>query len=307
MTIQQCIYVTEVQNTGSFTEAAKKLFVAQSSLSNSIKQLENELGIKIFERTKTGAILTADGAEFVRYASEIVSKNNFVVNRYKASKKGPRLYVSTQHYDFIADTFCALIEDTQHSEYALSLQEKATYEVIRDVESAYSDIGIIAINDKDIDIMSRYLHGKEIAFTPIFKVSPHVFLRNGHPLAHCARLDYTMLTDYPYLSYEQGSHKDSWFMEEMISSDFARKHIVISDRATLMNVLIKTDAYTIGTGLMPSALNEGKILSLPLESDVHYNVGYITKEKRTKTEALEKFIALICDFGNKIEKSASET
>ncbi len=302
MTIQQCIYVTEIKNTGSFTEAAQKLFVAQSSLSNSIKQLENELGIKIFERSKNGAVLTAEGAEFVRYASEIVSKNSFVMNRYKTSKKGTRLYVSTQHYDFIADTFCALIEDNRDEEYALSLQEKATYDVIRDVESAYSDIGIIAINDKDMDIMNRYLHGKEIAFTPIFKVTPHVFLRNGHPLAHFTRLDYTMLTDYPYLSYEQGSHKDSWFMEEMISSDFAAKHIVISDRATLMNVLIRTDAYTIGTGLMPSALNEGKILSLPLESDVHYNVGYITKENRTKTEALEKFIALIRDFGNKIEE-----
>ena len=305
MTIQQCIYVTEIQNTGSFTEAAQKLFVAQSSLSNSIKQLEAELDIKIFERSKSGVVLTAEGAEFVRYASEIVSKNNFVTNRYKASKKGPRLYVSTQHYDFIADTFCTLIEENRDSEYSLSLQEKETYEVIRDVETAYSDIGIIAIDGRDMDIMNRFLHSKEIVFTPIFKVSPHVFLRKDHPLAQCTRLDYTMLNNYPYLSYEQGYHKDSWFMEEMISSDFAHKHIVISDRATLMNVLIKTDAYTIGTGLMPSSLNEGKILSLPLESDAHYNVGYMTKKNRTETPTLERFITLIRNFGNQIKHRQS--
>ena len=278
--------------------------MAQSSLSNSIKLLENELGIKIFERSKNGTVLTAEGAEFVRYASEIVSKNTFILNRYKAQKTDTRLYVSTQHYDFIADAFCKLIAKNRDVAYALSLQEKETYEVIRDVEIAYSDVGIIAINDGDLDIMIRYLHGKEITFTPIFKVSPHVFLRCDHPLARHRRLSYELLNGYPYLSYEQGAHKDSWFMEEMISGDFAQKRVVISDRATLMNVLIKTDAYTIGTGLMPSALNDGKILSLPLESDALYNVGYLTKKDKTATPILENFLSSICRFGLSIEKGA---
>ncbi len=301
MTIQQCIYILEIHSTGSFSEAARKLFVAQSSLSNSVKCLEDELGIKIFERSKNGAVLTVEGAEFVRYAAEIVSKNDFVINRYKRAQFGSRLFVSTQHYDFIADAFCRLLNENDDAEYSLSLQEKETYDVIRDVEIAYSDIGIIAIEDQNLDIMNRYLQNKEISFSPIFKVSPHIFLRREHPLSSKSLLRYEMLSGYPYLSYEQGAHKDSWFKEEMISGEFANKHIVISDRATLMNVLLKTNAYTVGTGIMPSALNEGKIISVPLESNSHYSVGYITRNDRKSTPILEKFISFILQFGDSIK------
>lgn len=296
MTIQQCIYILEIHNTGSFSEAARKLFVAQSSLSTSVRSLEEELGIKIFERSKNGAVLTIEGAEFVRYASEIVSKNDFIQDRYKKPKGGSRLFVSTQHYDFIADAFSRLVTENEDDEYSLSLQEKETYDVIRDVEIAYSDVGIIAIEDGNIDIMKRYLQNKEISFSPLFKVAPHVFLRRDHPLSGEGHLLIEMLKSYPYLSYDQGSHKDSWFKEEMISGELASKHIVISDRATLMNVLLRTDAFTVGTGLMPSALNEGKIISIPLGSNSHYTVGYITRNDRKTTPILDKFISVIRQF-----------
>ncbi|MBE6931090.1 MAG: LysR family transcriptional regulator [Ruminococcaceae bacterium] len=300
MTIQQCIYAMEIHHTGSFSEAARKLFVSQSSLSAGIKQLEEEFGIKIFERSKNGAVLTPDGAEFIRYAAEIVAKNDYIINRYKRSNTGARLYVSTQHYDFIADTFCRLVEETTEAEYSLSLQEKETYEVIRDVELACSDIGILAIKDENIDIMNRYLQNKEITFSTLFDVKPHVFLRREHPLSGEAYLRYEMLKSYPFLSYEQGAHKDSWFAEEMISADFAARHIVISDRATLMNVLLRTDAYTVGTGIMPSALNEGKIISVPLDSNSIYSVGYITRNDRRPTPVLEKFISAVRQFRDSI-------
>ncbi len=300
MTIQQCKYVMAIHRTGSFNEAAREVFVAQSSLSASIKQLEEELGIRIFERSKNGAVLTAEGAEFVRYAAELVLQSDFITKRYQRAESGSRLYVSTQHYDFIADTFCRLITENQDSRYSLSLQEKETYEVIRDVEIAYSDVGIIAIKDEDFDIMHRYLQNKGISFTPILKVSPHVFLRKGHPLADQGCLLYEMLHCYPYLSYDQGAHNASWFAEEMITGYCADRQIVISDRATLMNVLLKTDAYTVGTGIMPSALNEGKIISLPIESEAFYSVGYITQKNRTKTPILEKFLKALQQFGNSI-------
>ena len=300
MTIQQCIYVLEIHKTGSFSEASRRLFVAQSSLSTSVKSLEDELGIKIFERSKNGAVLTVEGAEFIRYAEEIVSKNEFVINRYKTQKSGARLYVSTQHYDFIADAFCRVVVENQADVYSLSLQEKETYAVIRDVEMAYSDIGVIAIQDENYDIMNRYLQNKELSFYPIFEVMPHVFLRKEHPLSSMGCLPSEMLSSYPYLCYEQGPHKDSWFTEELASGDFANKQIVISDRATLMNVLLRTDAYTVGTGIMPSALNEGKIISIPFESTARYKVGYILRCDRKQTVLLERFISAIEEFGKSI-------
>lgn len=213
---------------------------------------------------------------------------------------GARLFVSTQHYDFIADAFCKVVVENHSGSYSLSLQEKETYAVIRDVEMAYSDVGVIAIQDENMDIMNRYLQNKEISFNPIFEVSPHVFIRMDHPLAALSCIPCEILSGYPYLFYEQGAHKDSWFTEEMVSGDFADKQIVISDRATLMNVLLETDAYTVGTGIMPSALNEGKIVSVPLESAARYNVGYILKKNRKQTDLLNKFISSIEEFGKSI-------
>lgn len=300
MTIQQCKYVLEIHRTGSFNEAAKELFVAQSSLSVSIKQLEEELGIKIFDRSKNGTVLTAEGAEFVRYAGELVTKNDFIMRRYKNSDIDSRLYISTQHYDFIADIFCRFVTETKDKNYSLSLQEKQTYDVIRDVEIAYSDVGILAIKNEDTDIMTRFLNNKGIVFIPMIKTSPHVFLRSEHPLAKKDILYREILEGYPYLSYEQGSHSDSWFLEEMPFEYKADKQITISDRATLMNVLLKTDAYTIGTGIMPSSLNQGKILSVPFNSSLFYEVGYIVRKNMNTSPMLERFLTILKDFSTNI-------
>lgn len=290
MTIQQCKYVLEIFRKGSFNEAAKSLFVAQSSLSASVKSLEQELNIKIFERASNGVCLTCDGAEFVRYASQIVEQNDFILGRYRAGQAFQRLYIATQHYDFVADIFGKLINSIEGENYRIALKETKTYEVIQMVEDGYSDIGIIALKNTNYDIMKRFLANNRLRFHSFLKVSPHVFLRRNHPLAENKSLTYGALKPFPYVSYEQGSHNSSFFTEEFMEETTIEKHIEISDRASLMNVLLITDGYTIGTGLMPSALNEGKILSIPLESDCFYNIGYILHAERKCSELAASFI-----------------
>ena len=157
MTIQQCKYVLEIEKKGSFNEAAKSLFIAQSSLSASVKALETELGIKIFERSNNGVYLTSDGAEFVRYASQIIDQNNFILEKYKSGTVCPKLYITTQHYDFVADIFGKMINSVEENSYKISLKETQTYEVISETEKGYCDIGIIAIKNTDFDIMKRIL------------------------------------------------------------------------------------------------------------------------------------------------------
>ena len=183
MTIQQCKYVLAVAKTGSFNEAAKQLFVAQSSLSVSIKSLEQELEIKIFERSGTGVYLTDEGAEFVKYANQICENSDFVTERYK-KKLSKKLYISTQHYDFIADIFGNFLKSVKSENYRFSIREIETYNVIRDVETAHSDIGIIAIKNGDFDIMKRYLGKKNILFTPVIEVKPHVFFKKNHRVGY---------------------------------------------------------------------------------------------------------------------------
>lgn len=289
MTIQQCKYVLKVLECGSFNEAAKQLFVAQSSLSVSVKTLEQELNIKIFERSLGGVYLTEEGTEFVRYARQFVELNDFVTSRYKADPACKHLYLATQHYDFVADIFSKLVNETTDTQYRFSLREMKTYDVIQETENAYCDIGIIAIKSCDTGVMERFLSKKGLVFTPFIKAMPHVFVRKGHPLSQHQRITLSQLREYPSLSYEQGEHSTSFFTEELIGITGDRQ-VEISDRASLMNVLLATDCYTIGTGIMPSLLNEGRIVSIPLSSDDYYSIGYLTRGDKTLSPLAKEFI-----------------
>lgn len=293
MTIQQCKYVLAIAKTGSFSQAANQLFVAQSSLSVSIKTLEQELNIRIFERSGNGVYLTDDGAEFVSYAAQIVENNEFIVQRYRNPRARQKLHIATQHYDFIADIFGQFVKNNKDASYQFSIKEIETYNVIREVELAYSDIGIIALKDSDSEVLKRYLHKKNISFVPLLNAAPHVFLHAGHPLAGREKLRLSDLKDFPYVSYEQGEHSSSFFTEELVEASGISRHIEISDRATLMNLLMITDAYTVGTGLMPSALNRGDIVSIPLESAEYYIIGYLLNENRKISGVAKDFIALM--------------
>ena len=302
MTIQQCKYVLEILKKGSFNEAAKTLYIAQSSLSAAVKSLESELNIKIYERSNNGVCLTSDGAEFVRYASQIIEQNDFILAKYKSVQRYQKLYIATQHYDFVADIFGKMLNTVTDDSYKISLIETKTYNVINDVENGYCDIGIIAIKNTDFDIMKRILINKKLNFTPLFKTSPHVFVRKEHPVCNQNILTYTQLMQYPFVSYEQGNHNVSFFTEEIMESIDVKKHVEISDRASLMNVLMTTDSYTIGTGIMPSALNEGKIISIPLESSSCYNIGYIFHADRKCSDLTAHFINMLEDLVEQIPK-----
>lgn len=292
MTIQQCKYVLKIAECGSFNEAAKHLFVAQSSLSVSVRTLEQELNIKIFERSGTGVFLTEEGTEFVRYARQIAQHNDFVMTRYAQKNLQKRLYVATQHYDFVADTFAKLLGKMQDPFYRLSIHELTTYDVIRQTETAYCDMGIIAIKGSDYGVMERYINKKGLSFTPVFKTRPHVYVRREHPLAQQTGITAESLKGYPCLSYEQGEHNNSFFAEELGNPN-TDKQVQISDRASLMNIILATDGYTIGTGVMPSALNEGRIVSIPYESDDDYTVGYLLREDRNPSELAKEFIDML--------------
>ena len=292
MTIQQCIYVLEIAKSGSFSEAAKRLFVAQSSLSVSVRSLEQELNIQVFNRTANGVYLTDVGAEFVRYARQLVEQSDLIVRHFAAGAADSSLYVATQHYDFVADVFAKLVNRTRDERYCFSLQEMKTHDIIDLTVSGSSDIGVIAIKDKDLGIMGRYLNSKGLIFTPIKDAKPHVYLRKGHKLAGASLIEPADLKEYPCLSFEQGEHSASLFTEEIGNVNTDRQ-VHITDRASLMNVMLATDCYTIGTGMMPSELNLGRIVSIPYQSEEYYILGYILREDKNIFDLLEQFIAML--------------
>lgn len=292
MTLQQCKYVLEIARCGSFNEAAKQLFVAQSSLSVSVKALEQELNIKIFARSANGVYLTEEGAEFARYAGQLVEQSEFVCSRYASRITPQRLCVSTQHYDFVADVFGKLLHDTKETHYSFSLREMKTYEIITGTGNGFSDVGIIAIKNSDSGIMERYLTKCGLCFTLIRKVWPHAYIRQEHPLADKKMLTAADLKDYPCLAYEQGEHSATFFMEE-IGNTHTDKQVEISDRASLLNVLLNTDGYTVGTGIMQSRLNMGRIISVPYESEDYYTLGYILRTDKAVSPLTKTFIEML--------------
>ena len=301
MTIQQCNYVITIAKAGSFNEAAKQLFIAQSTLSLSIKSLENELNIKIFERSGNGVFLTDDGSEFIKYARQIVESSNFVTDRYKSKNIHQKLFIVTQHYDFIADIFGKILGEMPECDYNFSLKEIQTHDVIIEIEKSHSDIGIIAIKGSDSEILKRYINKKGVTFTPFLTATPHIYMRKEHPLAGEKLLTKNDLRNYPYIAYEQGEHNTPFFTEELTQGTPGNKLVTISDRATLMNILMISDSYTIGTGIMPSALNRGDIVSVPLESNDYYTIGYLLNADKKTSPLVEKFIRMLYEMAENMQ------
>ena len=287
MTIQQCKYILEIVKQGSFNEAAKVLFVAQTSISSAVKSIENELDIKIFERTNKGVDLTAEGAEFVRYARQLVGQAEFISDRYLVPKKINKISVSCQHYDFVAEIFGKFMMDNSEGDFDYCLREVETINVIDDVAKSFSDIGIMAIKSSDMELMERFLTGKRLEFKELFRTPYHAYIRKGHPLSQMDKVDFADLASYPYITYEQGEHSASMFTEEFSDKISCAKNVRITDRATLMNFLLVTDCYTIGTGtLNHSKLSGDNILAIPLKSSGEYVIGYVVRnDKKLRTHA----------------------
>ena len=297
MTIQQCRYILEIVNRGSFNEAAKAMFVAQTSISGAVKSIEDELGIKIFERSNKGVFLTDDGAEFVRYASQLVSHADFITDRYSEPEKIDKISVSSQHYDFVAEVFGHFLSENGSGNFDFCIREVETRNVIDDVEKSFSDVGIIAIKDTDMGVMERLLDGKRIVFCSLFKTPFHVYIGRDHPLADRSRISFSELKNYPYITYEQGGHTSSMFTEEFSDKITSGKNVRITDRATLMNMLFITQCYTIGTGTMNySKLSGGNILAVPLDTAGEYIIGYIVRKDKKLNDLAQKFVDALADF-----------
>ena len=286
ITLQQLKYVIEVSRSRSISKAAQNLFISQPSLSNAIKELENELGIVIFLRTNKGIILTTEGSEFLGYARQVVEQASLLENRYSNTQPLQQHFsVSAQHYAFAVSAFVRLLKEYNQEEFEFTLKETKTYEIIADVKNLRSEIGILYVNDFNKKVIYKFLEEGNLIFQQLFEANPHVFISAQNPLA---KQDFVTLSDlmpYPYLSFEQGDYNSFYFSEEILSTISRPKNITVSDRATLFNLLIGLNGYTISTGVISHKLNSKDIVAIPLLVDERITVGYIT-HKNVKNSPL---------------------
>lgn len=280
MTLQQLKYVITVAETGTITEAAKKLYISQPSLTNSIHELEKEMNLVIFNRTNKGISISKEGENFLGYARQVLEQAAILEDKYKGSGLGKKHFcVSTQHYSFAVNAFVDLIKEYGQEEYDFSLRETQTYEIIEDVTRLRSEIGILFLNDFNETVISKILKSNELEFHQLFIAKPHVFISRKHPLANKSVITNKELEIYPYLSFEQGEHNSFYFSEEIFSDFERKKNIRVRDRATLFNLLIGLNGYTVCSGVIDNRLNGSDIIAVPLEGESPMRIGYITHKK----------------------------
>ena len=280
MTLQQLKYVITVAETGTITEAANQLFISQPSLTNAIHELEKEMNIVIFNRTNKGISLSKEGEGFLGYARQVLEQAAILEDKYKRNGGGKKQFcVSTQHYSFAVNAFVDLIKEYGQEEYDFSLRETQTYEIIEDVARLRSEIGILFLNDFNEAVINKILKSYDLEFHLLFIAKPHVFISRSHPLASNKVITNEELETYPYLSFEQGEHNSFYFSEEIFSESERKKNIRVRDRATLFNLLIGLNGYTVCSGVIDKKLNGSEIIAVPLADESDMRIGYITHRK----------------------------
>lgn len=280
MTLQQLKYIVTVASKGTISEAAKELYIAQPSLTSAIKELESELGITIFNRTNKGVILSVEGEEFLGYARQVIEQTNLIKEKYSGKSSGKHQFcVSTQHYSFAVEAFVELLRQYGGEEYEFRLRETQTYDIIEDVARLRSEVGLLYLNKFNETILRKTIRANDLKFQPLFIAKPHVFVSSASPLANKTAISLDDLAPYPRLSYEQGEHNSFYFSEEILSTLECKKEIVVCDRATLFNLLIGLNGYTICSGVISEELNGKNIVAVPLLVDDYMEIGYITHNK----------------------------
>ncbi|AKV55273.1 LysR family transcriptional regulator [Bifidobacterium actinocoloniiforme DSM 22766] len=291
MTLLQLKYIIKIVECGSMNEASHELFISQPALSSSVKELEGELGVEIFTRHSQGIALTVDGAEFLTYARQVLDQVGLLEQRYQQTKPRKQLCrVSTQHYMFAVEAFVEMINSIEADEYEFTIRETRTRDIIDQVASLRSEIGIIYQSGFNKRVITKLLREKHLVFHPLFRCRPHVFISRRNPLAGRSRLTMENLEPYPFLQYEQGDEGSFYFAEEPVWPDYSPQQITVSDRATMLNFIVGLNAYTVCTGIDNEDLNTEKITTIPLESDETMLLGWINNERTKPPEAAQLYL-----------------
>lgn len=285
MTIQQLRYVTMICKEGSINKASELLYVSQPSLTSAVQELEKELGITIFNRSGRGVTPTNDGLEFIRYAREIIAQYDDLLERYgKGGTLKKKFGISTQHYSFAVKAFVEMVKQFGTDEYEFAIRETRTRDVIDDVFSGKSEIGILYLNDFNRGSLEKLLKSNGLTFTPLTECSAFVYLWKGHPLADKSIIRFEDLNDYPCLSFEQGDNASFYYSEEILSTSEYPKTIKATDRATMLNLMVGLNGYTLCSGVISEELNGSDFIAVPFEADsesVGSNmvIGYLSNYK----------------------------
>lgn len=296
MTIQQLKYVITISEAGSFNKASEVLYIAQPSLTNSVQELERELGITIFNRSGRGVTLTNDGLEFVQYARQAVEQYDRLLEKYgKGGALKKKFGISTQHYSFAVKSFVEMVKQLGTDEYEFAIRETKTLEIINDVVTGKSEIGILYLSDFNRKAIEKFLRTGDLEFHRLIDCDAFVYLWKGHPLAGNKSIRFDELEPYPCLSFEQGAAGSFYFAEEILSTAEYPRTIKANDRATMLNLMVGLNGYTLCSGIICEELNGTDYVAVPFdaeddEADSKMEIGYITRKNAIPSKMAKLYI-----------------
>ncbi|MBQ2512660.1 MAG: LysR family transcriptional regulator [Clostridia bacterium] len=298
MNITQLKYVLEVAGSPSMREASTKLFVTQPALSASIRELEDELGIVIFERTNKGITLTDDGREFITYAKKAVGQYMILEDRYMSRGGGKEKFsVSAQHYNFAIRAFTALIKKTAPGRYDFSFRETKTKEVLDDVADLRSEVGIISFSGSNEGLLKKLFRDLQLEFVPLMKRDTYIYVWKDHPLAGEKMLSLDDMKGWPCVSFDQSGDGNFYITEEAMADYPFDRTIRSGDRATTMEIIAELGGFSVGSGMLAE---KGSVLSgmvaIKMKEDDPLTIGYITRVGRALSHYGEEYVKELLRF-----------
>lgn len=301
MTLAQLKYVIAVANESSLNEAARTLFVSQPSLSSAIKSVETEIGFDIFIRSKNGITLTTKGEEFLGYAKSVVEQYDLLDAKYISQTNVKKTFsVSMQHYTFAVNAFVEMVNQFGMDDYEFEVHETKTYEVIENVKNQKSEIGILYINSYNESVLKKIFAESGLTFNPLFDCHIYVYMSKDHPLARKKEIKMEELDNYPCLSFAQGENNSFYFAEEVLSTYQYKRLIRVNDRATILNLMIGLNGYTLCSGIICEDLNGSNYCAIKLKSDETMTIGYISRKDSTISKIGQRYIEEISKYKDNV-------
>lgn len=300
MTLQQLKYALTIADCGSMNEAAKQLFISQPSLSETMKELETEIGLDIFLRSNRGIVITPEGEEFLGYARQVTEQFGLLQSKYIDKKVKEKFSVSTQHYTFAVKAFVETVKQIGMEQYEFAVHETTTISVIENVKNFKSEIGVLYENDFNEKVLNKMFKENGLEFVELFSCDTFVYLWSGHPLAKQEVITMEELDEYPCLSFDQGKNNSLYLAEEMKSTYEYRRLIKANDRATLLNLMIGLNAYTLCSGIICEDLNGNDYKAVPLKETEKMRIGYIKRKGAKVSHIGELYIEELKKYKEKV-------
>ena len=302
MTLQQLKYALTIADCGSMNEAAKQLFISQPSLSETMKELETEIGLDIFLRSNRGIVITPEGEEFLGYARQVTEQFGLLQSKYIDKKVKEKFSVSTQHYTFAVKAFVETVKQIGMEQYEFAVHETTTISVIENVKNFKSEIGVLYENDFNEKVLNKMFKENGLEFVELFSCDTFVYLWSGHPLAKQDVITMEELDEYPCLSFDQGKNNSLYLAEEMKSTYEYKRLIKANDRATLLNLMIGLNAYTLCSGIICEDLNGNDYKAVPLKETEKMRIGYIKRKGAKVSHIGELYIEELKKYKEKVMK-----